>query len=556
MSFGAYHLGVVQIVIPIFSAGVLLFGFFLFVYLSGRYRNGLYLSTAVIALVALAFSAAEIALIVFGVLPQNIPLGFQLNLLQQLIPNNFLWATPLFLHFLVGVNTRWKRINLGFIVIMAALSLTITGIGFLKPEWFISVTEPLAFHSVNAADVMRGRSGWAFDFRNLLLSVCVLYFLAVLFVEMILRRKTGYLLFPAVGAVLAILAGLDDLFFLYTGRNMVLQVPLSRFPVGISCMIVLCMSSVFVHFLNTERALLEARRILRVSEQKNSILVEGTEECVFALDPDLTFISVNRKAQETFGLNGKHPGQRRFVDLVHEDSQSRDLSRHLISEKIAALKVDRKPVSFQIPLVSPLTQEPEDYQFRIEYFEMDGHVEYLGRAWSVIRSSLARCVEKESLTLSIENYLSAVNEVCNRLTENLRNYIAVTEIQLIKMGLRELIVNAVEHGNLNITFEEKTEALSAGRYFDLIAARQQLPEYRDRRVRIEYELSDKAVSYSIRDGGSGFDHTLFTGSSGESRSLLSHGRGILMARNIFDALEYHGSGNRVTAVKGFPGQAS
>jgi hypothetical protein len=523
-----------------------MFGFLLFVYLSARYRSGLYVSTAVIAFFTLLFSMAEVILLVFGVLKNNIPLGFELNRIEQIIPNSFLWATPLFIHYLVDIGPKWKKFNLGLILFMAAASTALAVIGFVRAEWFISVTEPLAFDIKNAADAMRGRSGWAFDLRNLFLALVVVYYLAILIVGMVRSKKVSYLVFPAIGGFLAIAGGIDDLYFLYTGHNMLVQIPMSRFPIGISTMILLGMSSVFIHFLNTERALLETRRILKVSEQKNSILVEGTDECVFALNTDLGFVSANRKTIDTFGLNPQRLASRRFMDIVTSDATSRDLTRHLVGEKLTSLRLEKKPVFFSSAIVNPMTQEPEDYQFRFEYFQLDKHIEYIGRAWSSMQSTLTRCIEKESLVLSIENYMVTINEVCNRLTMNLSRFAENTDIQLVKMGLRELVINGIEHGNLNISFEEKTEALSTGRYFDLIATRQQLPEYRSRKVRIEYVLDNGVVSYFISDGGEGFDFNLYTSSVEAGKEVpRTHGRGILMARNIFDTMEYIGHGNMV-----------
>lgn len=41
---------------------------------------------------------------------------------------------------------------------------------------------------------------------------------------------------------------------------------------------------------------------------------------------------------------------------------------------------------------------------------------------------------------------------------NLPKYLDKKTTNTIKLGLREIIINAIEHGNLNIGFEEKTQA--------------------------------------------------------------------------------------------------
>ncbi|MBK9499403.1 MAG: hypothetical protein IPO06_08620 [Leptospiraceae bacterium] len=42
----------------------------------------------------------------------------------------------------------------------------------------------------------------------------------------------------------------------------------------------------------------------------------------------------------------------------------------------------------------------------------------------------------------------------------------------LKLCLKELLVNSVEHGNLGISFEEKSESLANDEYFQILIDRQ------------------------------------------------------------------------------------
>lgn len=115
-------------------------------------------------------------------------------------------------------------------------------------------------------------------------------------------------------------------------------------------------------------------------------------------------------------------------------------------------------------------------------------------------------------------------------------------------GLSELIVNAVEHGNLGITYEEKSRLMEEGRWDAEVERRLQLPEYRDRSVRVEVRRENAETLYAIHDEGKGFDWREYLEFSPE-RAFDTHGRGIAMSRHVsFDEVEYIGRGNEVRAI--------
>lgn len=114
-------------------------------------------------------------------------------------------------------------------------------------------------------------------------------------------------------------------------------------------------------------------------------------------------------------------------------------------------------------------------------------------------------------------------------------------------GLQELLVNAVEHGNLGISYAEKGELMLAGTWQDEIQRRLQLPEFRERYVEIRFERMPDTLRFTIQDQGNGFDWQNYLDFSSE-RAFDLHGRGIAMARALsFDALAYLGNGNTAVA---------
>ncbi|MCG8315337.1 MAG: response regulator [Pseudomonadales bacterium] len=113
------------------------------------------------------------------------------------------------------------------------------------------------------------------------------------------------------------------------------------------------------------------------------------------------------------------------------------------------------------------------------------------------------------------------------------------------LGLHEILLNAVEHGNLAITYSEKTQLILEGRLQEEIESRQQNPDYKHRVVLATLSRNDQFVEISIKDQGQGFKWDKYLDFSAE-RAYDPHGRGIAMSRmNSFDELKFMGCGNTV-----------
>jgi CheY-like chemotaxis protein len=125
---------------------------------------------------------------------------------------------------------------------------------------------------------------------------------------------------------------------------------------------------------------------------------------------------------------------------------------------------------------------------------------------------------------------------------------ACPEPEKTVLGLQELLVNAVEHGNLGISYAEKTQLMVRDGWHQEIATRSALPEFAKREVEVVFERSEREIRFTIRDEGKGFDWQKYLDFDPE-RAFDPHGRGIAMARRMsFDSLEYQGNGNTVVAA--------
>ena len=114
------------------------------------------------------------------------------------------------------------------------------------------------------------------------------------------------------------------------------------------------------------------------------------------------------------------------------------------------------------------------------------------------------------------------------------------------VGLSELLINAVEHGNLEISYEETSEAIERRSRSALVQSRLEDPVYRGRFAEVRFEHLPDRYRLFIKDQGPGFDWRKYL-SLGADRVFDTHGRGVFLAASAFDRLEYLGNGNAVTA---------
>jgi len=146
----------------------------------------------------------------------------------------------------------------------------------------------------------------------------------------------------------------------------------------------------------------------------------------------------------------------------------------------------------------------------------------------------------EGLCVYIEELLLSVKQIHGR------------ELYLeLESGLYEVILNAIEHGNLAITKDEKQEARKSRTYDRLIADRMCNPLYKDRYVTAYCKVTPTYAFFRVEDQGEGFKWEEYENVTSCKLSFEESGRGIIMANSIFDELRYNDAGNIVSMRKIF-----
>lgn len=158
---------------------------------------------------------------------------------------------------------------------------------------------------------------------------------------------------------------------------------------------------------------------------------------------------------------------------------------------------------------------------------------------------------KRATELSFRARPGLLSHVIAFLTEELQEHFPEQQgpVADVKLALYEAFANAMEHGNLGISFEEKTAAMGTPDGIrTLIEGRLEDPDLARRRVFVRVEYDPDTVGYIIRDEGSGFDVPRRL-SLPMAETTALHGRGLKMIEFYMDDVSWNDAGNELRMDK-------
>jgi CheY-like chemotaxis protein/anti-sigma regulatory factor (Ser/Thr protein kinase) len=177
---------------------------------------------------------------------------------------------------------------------------------------------------------------------------------------------------------------------------------------------------------------------------------------------------------------------------------------------------------------------------------------------AVVRSALEMVQRRRALTRAIDEFRGIIGLIVDgrfrvkSLQEARALAAAISSLGAdpvsVALGLSELMINGIEHGNLGISFHEKAELLAADRWEAEIQTRLASAAHSEKFIEVCVRREPGALHVASRDQGPGFDWRPYLDLSG-SRALYPNGRGIAMARHVaFRNLRFIEPGNEVVAT--------
>ena len=159
----------------------------------------------------------------------------------------------------------------------------------------------------------------------------------------------------------------------------------------------------------------------------------------------------------------------------------------------------------------------------------------------------------DMVSVECKTSLTDVDKVIESFHEYLKEN-RVDQIHTAKLGMvfTEMMMNAYEHGNLNISNAYKKELILEGN-FDNECKKREL-QYKERHITVNYLLTPnregKDLKFDIKDEGEGFDTKNFKKLIFDTTSV--NGRGFKIAKKMVDAIYYSAKGNHVILHKYIP----
>lgn len=148
-----------------------------------------------------------------------------------------------------------------------------------------------------------------------------------------------------------------------------------------------------------------------------------------------------------------------------------------------------------------------------------------------------------------ENDLVDIHFYTNLLVSYLYNTNRISGEKRVNLQtvMIELLTNALEHGNLEITGEEKADWLEKGGRIDMLVAEKAAnPAYSKRKIRITYSIGKDTSVFTVTDDGDGFAWKKFVDGAGKFVGGKKAGKGIQSALAMVKKLEYNEKGNSVS----------
>lgn len=162
---------------------------------------------------------------------------------------------------------------------------------------------------------------------------------------------------------------------------------------------------------------------------------------------------------------------------------------------------------------------------------------------------MMECVTRSHWTFVLDNDPSLIPAVVDHVQQQITRLRLCDETGRIRIAiaLEESLLNALYHGNLEVSSELREE--DARRYYALAEERRREEPYRSRTVHFEATLSAQEMSFTVRDAGPGFNPHSVPDPTDPANLEKASGRGLMLIRAFMDEVRHNARGNEIVMSK-------
>lgn len=149
----------------------------------------------------------------------------------------------------------------------------------------------------------------------------------------------------------------------------------------------------------------------------------------------------------------------------------------------------------------------------------------------------------------LSNTVEGLDALIAHVKEQLRQMGLFGERDILRLGtaLYEALINAIEHGNLEVRQDER-DAEGPG-YRRFLEERARQSPYRSRHVYFTVHLTRADAKFTVRDEGRGFDPSTLPDPTNPENVGKVSGRGLFLIRTFMDDVRFNEVGNEITMMK-------
>ena len=153
--------------------------------------------------------------------------------------------------------------------------------------------------------------------------------------------------------------------------------------------------------------------------------------------------------------------------------------------------------------------------------------------------------KKYILKNSIGEVAGLIKDICSEIS----GFIDEANINIFAAALYEVAINAIEHGNLGITYETKKEWIEKNIYHEKLSELLKTEKAKNTFVEISLKIKDDCITLVVKDKGTGFKPKKEMDKIKHEGFARNSGRGMIMVKSYFDSVKYNKTGNSITLLK-------
>lgn len=162
------------------------------------------------------------------------------------------------------------------------------------------------------------------------------------------------------------------------------------------------------------------------------------------------------------------------------------------------------------------------------------------------RHRMRQCVVESQFHFSLENDTSLIQPLVEHFQHQM---IGWNDSERLRIGVAvdEAVVNAIYHGNLEISSELREH--DDEQFYKAVRERRQTSPYDQRRVQVKIRVTSDDVHVVIRDQGPGYNPDSVPDPTHPDNLDKVSGRGLLLIRTFMDEVSFNSAGNEIRMRK-------